>query len=126
MDAEELVYLSSGKGQYNLRFDLDGKNDPQEIPPTDGLKGINRITSTGHGKDLSYWNRYDGITPSYALRSATEQPHRTAERALATCTHFHNGSAPTLDAVVRIYNTKGSLGLKQNEILDTTEYPKSL
>ena len=59
---KKLVYLSWGPGKYDPRFNLDGKNGPQVIPPAYGLKGINRITSTGDGTDLAYWNRYVGVT----------------------------------------------------------------
>lgn len=56
------VYNSWGKGKYDPRFNLDGKNGPQVIPPAYGLEGIHAITSTGDGDDVSYWNRYVGIT----------------------------------------------------------------
>jgi hypothetical protein len=56
------VYNSWGKGKYDPRFNQDGKNGPQVIPPAYGLEGIHSITSTGDGEDVSYWNRYVGIT----------------------------------------------------------------
>ncbi|MFC7518798.1 hypothetical protein ACFQUU_27680 [Herbaspirillum sp. GCM10030257] len=56
------VYNSWGKGMYDPRFNQDGKNGPQVIPPAYGLDGIHRITSTGDGEDVAYWNRYVGIT----------------------------------------------------------------
>jgi mono/diheme cytochrome c family protein len=56
------VYKSWGKGKYDPRFNLDGKNGPQVIPPAYGLQGIHRITTTGDGDDVSYWNRYVGVT----------------------------------------------------------------
>jgi hypothetical protein len=56
------VFNSWGKGKYDPRFNLDGKNGPQVIPPAYGLKGIHRITVTGDGKDIAYWNRYVGVT----------------------------------------------------------------
>ncbi|MDB5757548.1 MAG: putative lipoprotein [Burkholderia sp.] len=56
------VYNSWGKGKYDPRFNQDGKNGPQVIPPAYGLEGIHAITSTGDGDDVSYWNRYVGIT----------------------------------------------------------------
>jgi len=60
--AAKAVYNSWGPGKYDPRFNLDGKNGPQVIPPAYGLAGINKITSTGDGNDLAYWNRYVGIT----------------------------------------------------------------
>ncbi len=60
--AAKAVYNSWGRGKYDTRFNLDGKNGPQVIPPAYGLAGINKVTSTGDGNDLAYWNRYVGVT----------------------------------------------------------------
>lgn len=60
--ATKAVFNSWGPGMYDPRFNLDGINGPQVIPPAYGLKGIHRITSTGDGTDLAYWNRYVGVT----------------------------------------------------------------
>jgi cytochrome c5 len=56
------VFNSWGPGKYDPRFNLDGKNGPQVIPPAYGLDGVERITSTGDGPDIAYWNRYVGVT----------------------------------------------------------------
>lgn len=56
------VYKSWGPGKYDPRFNFDGLNGPQVIPPAFGLRGIHSITSTGDGEDLAYWNRYVGVT----------------------------------------------------------------
>jgi mono/diheme cytochrome c family protein len=56
------VYNSWGPGKYDPRFNQDGKNGPQVIPPAYGLSGIHRITSTGDGEDIAYWNRYVSVT----------------------------------------------------------------
>ena len=40
--------------------------------------------------------------------------------------YFHNGSAPTLEAVVETYNTKKALGLTSAEMADLVHYLKSL
>lgn len=56
------VYNSWGPGKYDPRFNFDGLNGPQVIPPAFGLRGIHSITSTGDGNDLAYWNRYVGVT----------------------------------------------------------------
>jgi hypothetical protein len=56
------VYKSWGKGKYDARFNLDGKNGPQVIPPAYGLNGIHRITATGDGEEIAYWNRYVAVT----------------------------------------------------------------
>lgn len=226
--AQKAVYISWGAGKYDPRFNLDGKNGPQVIPPAYGLQGINKITSTGDGDDLAYWNRYVGVTqmgghgsfsdprigttgvsvtngtddlitaklpalqayqlsiaaptpppgsfdaaaaargrlvfntagqcsschtgdkftdantrlhpptdavsepepngaPSYASRSATKQ-YRTAPLAglWQHPPYFHNGTAPTLEAVVQTYNTKRALGLTPAQSADLVQYLKSL
>jgi hypothetical protein len=224
-DAAKAVYRSWGPGRYDPRFNLDGRNGPQVIPPAYGLAGIHRITSTGDGDMIAYWNRYVAVTqmgghgsfsdarlgvsvtngtddlvtsklpalqayqlslpapqppagsfdiaaaargktvfegpgqcvlchsgpeftdansrlhppsdvvsepepggaPSYASRSATKQ-YRTAplHGIWQHAPYFHNGSAPTLESVVRIYTAKRVLGLTQAQIADLTEYLKSL
>jgi len=60
--AKKAVYNSWGKGRYDPRFNLDGWNGPQVIPPAYGLKSMQRITSTGDGENLAYWNRYVAVT----------------------------------------------------------------
>ena len=60
--ATKAVYSSWGKGRYDPRFNLDGKNGPQVIPPAYGLRDVRRITSTGDGGNLAYWNRYVAVT----------------------------------------------------------------
>ena len=61
-DSAKAVYNSWGAGKYDPRFNLDGKNGPQVIPPAYGLLGIKRITATGDGDNLAYWNRYVAVT----------------------------------------------------------------
>jgi cytochrome c5 len=223
--AQKAVFNSWGPGKYDPRFNQDGINGPQVIPPAYGLAGIHSITSTGDGTDIAYWNRYVGVTqmgghgsfseprtgvsvtngtddlissklpalqayqlslsvppppagsfdpaaaargqlvfngagtcstchsgseltdantrlhpasdvvsepepngaPSYASRSATKQ-YRTAplHGLWQHAPYFHNGSAPTLNAVVQTYNTKKSLGLSATDQADLVEYLKSL
>lgn len=56
------IYNSWGKGKYDPRFNVDGKNKPVVIPPAYGLQGIHRITFTGDGNEIAYWNRYVAVT----------------------------------------------------------------
>ena len=56
------VFSSWGPGKYDPRFNFDGKNGPQVIPPAYGLDGLHSITATGDGTDLMYWNRYVAVT----------------------------------------------------------------
>ena len=66
------VYNSWGPGKYDPRFNFDGHNGPQVIPPAYGLLGINKITVTGDGDDPAYWNRYVGITQMHGHGSFSE------------------------------------------------------
>ncbi len=224
-ESARAIYNSWGKGKYDPRFNFDGINGPQVIPPAYGLNGVHRITSTGDGDDIAYWNRYVAVTQmggfgtfsdsrtgvsvtngtvdlvssklpalqtyqlslsappppagsfdeaaaargkivfegvgqcstchtgptltdanvrlhppsdvvsepepngvlSYALRSATKQ-YRTAPLAglWQHPPYFHNGSAPTLEAVVDTYNTRKVLGLTDAQKADLVQYLKSL
>jgi len=56
------VFNSWGPGKYDPRFNFDGQNGPQVIPPAYGLAGIHRITVTGDGDEIAYWNRYVAVT----------------------------------------------------------------
>ena len=56
------IFNSWGKGKYDPRFNLDGINGPQVIPPAYGLAGVARITTTGDGDEIAYWNRYVAVT----------------------------------------------------------------
>lgn len=223
--AQKAVYNSWGKGKYDPRFNQDGKNGPVVIPPAYGLRDIHRITFTGDGDDVSYWNRYVAVTqmgglgsfsdprigvnvsngtvdlvssklpalrayqlsieapaappgsfdiaaaargsllfaskaqcischsgkkftdanlrlhpvaetvgepeapgvPSYASRTATRQ-YRTAplRGVWQHPPYFHNGSAETLEDVVKAYNVRKSLGLSEEEVRNLAEYLKSL
>jgi mono/diheme cytochrome c family protein len=219
------VYSSWGPGKYDPRFNVDGINGPQVIPPAYGLLGINRVTVTGDGDQISYWNRYVGVTqmgghgtfqeprtgvsvtngtddlvtsklpplqeyqlslpapappagsfdavaaergrqvfngagqcagchsgttftdansklhdpsevvsepepngvPSYASRSATKKYRTSPLRGVwQHPPYFHNGSAPTLEAVVDTYDTKKSLALTTAQKADLVQYLKSL
>ena len=223
--AQKAVYNSWGKGKYDPRFNFDGISSPQVIPPAYGLAGIHRITATGDGTEIAYWNRYVAVTqmgghgtfteprlaisvtngtddqvssklpalqayqlslaapappagsfdaaaaargrdvfngvagcatchsgaeftdanqrlhapgevvsepepdgaPGYASRSATRQ-YRTAplKGLWQHAPYFHNGSAPTLEAVVRTYDARKALRLTEAQVADLVQYLKSL
>jgi hypothetical protein len=61
-DEAKAVYTSWGPGKYDPRFNQDGENGPQVIPPAYGLLGLERITVTGDGDEIRYWNRYVAVT----------------------------------------------------------------
>jgi cytochrome c5 len=223
--AQKAVFNSWGKGMYDPRFNLDGANGPVVIAPAYGLAGLNKITFTGDGDQIAYWNRYVAVTqmgghgtftesrtgvsvtngtddrvssklpalqayqltlaapmppaasfdaaaaargkslfegvagcsvchtgallsdgnqrlhpssdvvslpepngaPDYALRSATRQWRTAPLHALwQHAPYFHNGSAATLEDVVRTYDTKRSLRLTEAQISDLVQYLKSL
>ena len=68
-----------------------------------------------------------GVDPLYAQRSAPKQYRTTPLRALwQHAPYFHDGSAPTLDAVVNHYDTQFGLGLTAKQKADLVEYLKSL
>lgn len=68
-----------------------------------------------------------GGVPSFASRSATRQYRTTPLKGVwQHPPYFHNGTAPTLEAVVATYNSRKSLGLSQSEIADVAHYLKSL
>ena len=50
-----------GKGKFDPRHNVDGISNPVVIPPAYGLQGIHRITFTGDGNEIAYWNRYVGV-----------------------------------------------------------------
>jgi mono/diheme cytochrome c family protein len=60
--AQKAVYNSWGPGKYDPRFNIDGLNKPAVIPPAFGLEGVHKITFTGDGDELAYWNRYVAVT----------------------------------------------------------------
>ncbi|HEU4631867.1 MAG TPA: hypothetical protein VFS08_19105 [Gemmatimonadaceae bacterium] len=223
--AQKAVYNSWGPGKYDPRYNFDGLNGPQVIPPAYGLLGVNSVTATGDGDELAYWNRYVGVTqmhghgtfseprtgvnvnntppdlvtdklpalqayqlsiaapepppgsfdpaaaargravfvgagkcatchtgvlltdanvrlhapsevvsepepdgvPSYASRSATKM-YRTAplHGVWQHPPYFHNGIAPTLEAVVELYDTRKGLHLTAQQKADLVQYLKSL
>jgi len=65
--------------------------------------------------------------PSFASRSATKQYRTTPLRGLwQHAPYFHNGVAPTLEAVVELYNTRKGLNLTSQQKADLVQYLKTL
>lgn len=60
--AQKAVYASWGKGMYDARFNIDGLSKPSAIPPAYGLQDVHKITTTGDGDEIAYWNRYVAVT----------------------------------------------------------------
>lgn len=73
LDAAAKTALNSwGKGRFDPRHNVDGLNKPVVIPPAYGLAGIQRITYTGDGSEIAYWNRYVAVVEMGGLGSFVE------------------------------------------------------
>ncbi|MGM9491704.1 hypothetical protein [Ideonella sp. YS5] len=72
-DAEKAVFNSWGKGRYDPRFNVDGLSKPVVIPPAYGLADIHKITFTGDGDEIAYWNRYVAVTQMGGLGTFSDQ-----------------------------------------------------
>jgi cytochrome c5/mono/diheme cytochrome c family protein len=90
------VYSSWGKGKYDPRFNFDGINGPQVIPPAFGLAGVHSITSTGDGSDVAYWNRYVSVTQMGGQGTFTEP--RTGVNVTNGTTDLVTSKLPALQA----------------------------
>lgn len=65
--------------------------------------------------------------PSAAARSATKMYRTTPLRALQLHPpYFHNGIAPTLEAVVELYDSRQGLGLTAQQKADLVQYLRAL
>jgi len=60
--AEKALLNAWGRGKYDPRHNVDGLSKPVVIPPAYGLAGIHKITFTGDGDEIAYWNRYVAVT----------------------------------------------------------------
>ncbi|MBX3643576.1 MAG: c-type cytochrome [Rubrivivax sp.] len=87
--ATRAVFSGWGAGKYDPRFNLDGLDKPVLIAPAYGLAGIHRITATGDGDDIAYWNRYVGITQMGGQGSFSEP---------RTGVHVTNGTQDLISA----------------------------
>ena len=61
-----------GAGMYDPRHNIDGLSKPMVIPPAYGLEGLRRITLTGDGDDVAYWNRYVAVMQMLSLIHISE------------------------------------------------------
>src|SRR4029453_18353876 len=60
--AEKAGFNSWGRGMHDPRHNIDGLNKPVVIAPAYGLSDVHKITFTGDGDDIAYWNRYVAVT----------------------------------------------------------------
>jgi len=73
IDATTQAKLNAwGPGKYDPRFNIDGLSKPAVIPPAFGLEGVHRITYTGDGTEVAYWNRYVAVTQMGGMGSFSE------------------------------------------------------
>jgi mono/diheme cytochrome c family protein len=73
VDASTKAALDAwGKGKFDPRHNIDGLSKPVVIPPAYGLQGIDRITFTGDGDQIAYWNRYVAVVEMGGLGSFSE------------------------------------------------------
>jgi mono/diheme cytochrome c family protein len=71
-DAAKAVFNGWGRGRFDPRHNIDGLSKPVVIPPAYGLAGIDRITVTGDGNDIAYWNRYVAVAEMGGQGTVTE------------------------------------------------------
>ena len=68
-----------------------------------------------------------GGAPSWASRSATKMYRTAPLRGIwQHPLYFHNGTAPTLEAVVQTYNSKTALRLNEADVVALVQYLRSL
>lgn len=73
VDAATKAALNAwGPGKFDPRHNIDGLSKPVVIPPAYGLAGIHRITFTGDGEDIAYWNRYVAVAEMGGLGAVSE------------------------------------------------------
>lgn len=70
--AAKAVFNRWGPGKFDPRHNIDGLSKPVVIPPAYGLAGIHRITFTGDGEDIAYWNRYVAVAEMGGLGTVSE------------------------------------------------------
>jgi mono/diheme cytochrome c family protein len=69
--AQKAVYGSWGKGRYDPRYNIDGRNTPVVLPPAYGLAEVSHETFTGEGP-VSYWNAYVAVTQMHGQGSFSD------------------------------------------------------
>ena len=73
VDAATKTALNSwGKGKFDPRHNVDGISKPVVIPPAYGLDAIHRVTITGDGTEVAYWNRYVAVAEMGGHGSVSE------------------------------------------------------
>ena len=85
------------------------------------------ISGTDNNSGMLHAASETGMDGAYAARTASKAYRTTPLRGLwAHSPYFHDGSAPTLDAVVEHYDRVRKLGLSARQKADLVEFLKSL
>ncbi|MBK7059344.1 MAG: c-type cytochrome [Rubrivivax sp.] len=73
LDAATKAALNTwGAGMFDPRHNVDGLSKPVVIPPAYGLQGLHRVTVTGDGDEIAYWNRYVAVVEMGGLGTMRE------------------------------------------------------
>jgi mono/diheme cytochrome c family protein len=94
--AGKAVFNSWGPGKFDPRNNVDGINKPVVIPPAYGLAGVDRVTVTGDGNEIAYWNRYVAVVEMGGLGSFSEP--RLNLNVVHGTTDLVTGKLPALQA----------------------------
>lgn len=70
--ATKRAFNAWGAGKFDPRHNIDGISKPVVIPPAYGLEGVHRITFTGDGDEIAYWNRYVAVVEMGGLGTMVE------------------------------------------------------
>lgn len=97
LDAATKARLNAwGPGRFDPRANVDGLNKPVLIPPAYGLAGVGRITYTGDGSEVAYWNRYVSVVEMGGQGSFSEP--RTGVQVTHGSTDLVSDKLPALQA----------------------------
>ena len=100
---QKAVYNSWGKGKYDPRFNIDGKNTPLVLPPAYGLAQVKNETYTAEGP-ISYWNAYVAVTQMHGQGDFSDKrvgidirqsPDLVAPKLAALRAYQHSLPTPT-------------------------------
>ena len=110
------------------------KSNSNALSSEEMVKGIRRATRKRYSAEEKIRIVLDGLdakgynVPHQLVEQVYEDTGMRTAPLRGVWQHapyFHNGTAPTLDVAVRIYNARNSLGLTEAQIADLTQYLKS-
>ena len=104
--AQKTVYGGWGKGKYDPRYNIDGKNTPLVLPPAYGLANVKNETYTAEGP-ISYWNAYVAITQMHGQGdfsnsrigvTVRQSPDLVASKLAALAAYQHSLPTPAVES----------------------------